>query len=120
MSTARSGRDTADVTLDSIRLGEVTMDDVTIHPDTLVRQAQVARDHANPQLAENLLRAAELTLIPDDEVLAMYEALRPGRSTTDELRALSVSLSERGAPRTAALINEAADAYARRGIAKQG
>ena len=96
------------------------MDDVTIHPDTLVRQAQVARDHANPQLAENLLRAAELTLIPDDEVLAMYEALRPGRSTTDELRALSVSLSERGAPRTAALIDEAAAAYARRGIAKQG
>jgi len=119
MSTARSGRDTADVTLDSIRLGEVTMDDVTIHPDTLVRQAQVARDHANPQLAENLLRAAELTLIPDAEVLAMYEALRPGRSTAEELRTLSTSLRDRGAPRTAALIDEAADAYTRRGITKQ-
>ena len=119
MSTARSGRDTADVTLDSIRLGEVTMDDVTIHPDTLVRQAQVARDHANPQLAENLLRAAELTLIPDAEVLAMYEALRPGRSTAEELRSLSTSLLDRGAPRTAALIDEAADAYSRRGITKQ-
>lgn len=119
MSTARSGRETTDVTLDSIRLGEVTMDDVTIHPDTLVRQAQVARDHANPQLAENLLRAAELTLIPDSEVLAMYEALRPGRSTADELHTLSASLRERGAPRTAALVDEAADAYARRGIAKQ-
>ncbi|MEI6230185.1 MAG: diol dehydratase small subunit [Actinomycetes bacterium] len=119
MSTARSGRDTADVTLDSIRLGEVTMDDVTIHPETLVRQAQVAREHANPQLAENLLRAAELTLIPDAEVLAMYEALRPGRSTGEELRTLSASLRDRGAPRTAALIDEAADAYTRRGITKQ-
>jgi propanediol dehydratase small subunit len=119
MSTARSGRETTDITLDAIRLGEVTMDDVTIHPDTLVRQAEVARAHANPQLAENLLRAAELTLIPDDEVLAMYEALRPGRSTEAELRALVTNLLDRGAPRTAALIEEAADAYVRRGIAKQ-
>ena len=119
MSTARSGRDTQEVTLDSIRLGAVTMDDVTIHPETLVRQAEVARQHANPQLAENLLRAAELTLIPDAEVLAMYEALRPGRSTEQELRDLATSLRDRGAPRTAALVAEAADAYVRRGIAPQ-
>lgn len=119
MTSARSGKQTTEVTLDAIRLGEVTMDDVTIHPDTLVAQAQVALDHANPQLAENLLRAAELTLIPDAEVLSLYESLRPGRSTESELRAHASSLRDRGAVRTAALFDEAADAYARRGIAKQ-
>jgi propanediol dehydratase small subunit len=119
MTSARSGKETTDVTLDAIRLGEVTMNDVTIHPDTLIAQAQVARSHANPQLAENLLRAAELTLIPDAEVLSLYEALRPGRSTESELRTIADGLRGRRAARTAALFDEAADAYARRGIAKR-
>ena len=38
----------------------------------------IAQQHGNPQLADNLRRAAELTELPDEEVLAIYEALRPG------------------------------------------
>ena len=76
MTQARSGRDASDVTLESLRRGELTADDVRIHPDTLEHQAQVAEQHANPQLAANLRRAAELTALPDDEVHRALVALK--------------------------------------------
>jgi propanediol dehydratase small subunit len=113
---ALSGRAVAELTLDAVRRGEVSLPDLRIHPATLERQAEVAAEHANPQLAENLRRAAELTSLPDDEVLAIYEALRPGRCTPAELTALADSLATRGLPRCAALVAEAADVYARRGL----
>ena len=80
-----SGRDPAELTVEAVRDGLVDIADVRIHPATLEHQAQVAAAHANPQLAENFRRAAELALLPDDEVLALYEALRPFRSSADEL-----------------------------------
>jgi propanediol dehydratase small subunit len=104
------------LTVEAIRAGEVGVSDLRIHPETLERQAMVAEEHENPQLAENLRRAAELTQLPDDEVLAIYEALRPGRSTAAQLTALAGSLADRGLPRCAALVAEAADVYARRGL----
>lgn len=116
MTRARSGREVSEVTLDAVRGGDVAADDVRIHPATLEHQARVAEDHANPQLAANLRRAAELTELPDDEVLAIYEALRPRRSSYDELVALAASLDARGAVRNAALLREAADVYSRRGL----
>ncbi len=113
---ALSGRPVSELTLEAVRRGEVGLPDLRIHPETLERQAVIATKHGNPQLAENLRRAAELTLLPDDEVLALYEALRPGRSTAAELAALADSLSARGLPRCAALVAEAAGVYARRGL----
>ena len=104
MTQARSGHDSADLTLDALRAGGLVADDVRIHPDTLEHQAQVAEAHANPQLAANLRRAAELTALADDEVLGIYEALRPHRSSYDELRELAASLEARGAQRNAALL----------------
>jgi propanediol dehydratase small subunit len=104
------------LTVDAIRAGEIGVSDLRIHPETLERQAMVAEAHSNPQLAENLRRAAELTQLPDDEVLAIYEALRPGRSTAAQLTALAGSLADRALPRCAALVAEAADVYARRGL----
>ena len=113
---ALSGRSVDELTLEAVRRGEVTLADLRIHPDTLERQAEVAAAHANPQLAENLRRAAELTRLPDDEVLAIYEALRPGRSTPGQLTGMADSLASRGMPRCAALLAEAAEVYARRGL----
>ena len=113
---ALSGKPVESLTVEAVRAGEVGVADLRIHPDTLERQAAVAEEHANPQLAENLRRAAELTRIADNEVLAIYEALRPGRSTPAELTALAASLAERGLPSCAALVTEAADVYARRGL----
>jgi propanediol dehydratase small subunit len=113
---ALSGKPVENLTVEAVRAGEVGVADLRIHPDTLERQAVVAEEHSNPQLAENLRRAAELTRIADHEVLAIYEALRPGRSTPAELTALAASLAERGLPSCAALVTEAADVYARRGL----
>lgn len=113
---ALSGRAASTVTVEAMRTGDVGAADLRIHPETLERQALIAEEHANPQLAGNLRRAAELTRLPDDEVLAIYEALRPGRSTPAELTALAESLAARGLPRCAALLTEATDVYARRGL----
>ena len=82
--------------MEAVRAGEVGVADLRIHPDTLERQAVVAAEHGNPQLAENLRRAAELTRLPDEEVLAVYEALRPGRSTPAQLTELAASLAAPG------------------------
>ncbi|HEX3489728.1 MAG TPA: diol dehydratase small subunit [Streptosporangiaceae bacterium] len=113
-----SGRPVRELTLEAVRRGEVSVPDVRIHPDALEAQAVVAEQHANPQLAENLRRAAELTALGDDEVLAIYDALRPGRSTPAELTGLAASLAGRGLPRCAALLTEAAEVYARRGLTR--
>ena len=113
---ALSGRAVDQLTVEAVRSGEVGLADLRIHPETLERQAVVAERHGNPQLAENLRRAAELTGIPDDEVLAIYDALRPGRSTPAQLTGLAASLEARGLPRCAALLAEAAEVYARRGL----
>jgi len=113
---ALSGKPVESLTVDAMKAGEVGLADLRIHPDTLERQAAVAEEHGNPQLAENLRRAAELTGLPDDQVLAIYEALRPGRSTAAQLTALAGSLAARGLPRCAALVAEAAEVYARRGL----
>jgi propanediol dehydratase small subunit len=113
---ALSGKPVENLTVEAVRTGEIGVADLRIHPDTLERQAVVAEKHGNPQMAENLRRAAELTRLADDEVLAIYEALRPGRSTPAELTALAASLAERGLLRCAALVTEAADVYARRGL----
>jgi propanediol dehydratase small subunit len=115
---ALSGRPVAEITLDVIRAGEIGIADLRIHPETLERQAVIAEEHGNPQLAANLRRAAELTSLSDEEVLAIYEALRPGRSSAAELTALAESLAARGLPLNAALVAEAAEVYARRGLVR--
>jgi propanediol dehydratase small subunit len=70
--------------------------------------------------SENLRRAAELTGLPDEEVLGIYEALRPGRSSRAALDALAAPLESAAAPLCAALVREAAAAYERRGILPPG
>lgn len=115
---AFSGRALSDVTLEAVRAGEVSTDDLRIHPETLEHQAQVAADHANPQLAANLRRAAELTALDDADVMRIYEALRPRRSTFAELEDIATWLEDRGAQINAALVREAAAVYRRRGLCR--
>jgi propanediol dehydratase small subunit len=118
VTAAFSGRDSADLTVDRLVRDELGPDDVRIHPDTLRRQADVAEGHDNPQLAANFRRAAELALLSEGDVLALYEALRPNRATAEELEALAGRLDAVPAPLSAALVREAADVYARRGLLK--
>ncbi|MCX6459334.1 MAG: diol dehydratase small subunit [Actinobacteria bacterium] len=116
MTRARSGRERDDITLDALRERALGNDDVRIHPETLEHQAQVAEGAGNPQLAANFRRAAELTDLPDSEVLAIYEALRPGRSSAADLLTIADSLEQRGATMNAVLLREAATVYERRGL----
>jgi propanediol dehydratase small subunit len=116
VTAAFSGRDAAELSVDRLARDDLRPDDVRIHPQTLHRQAQVAAEHGNPQLAENFRRAAELAIVPEPEVMAMYEALRPHRSAAHELEALAAQLEAYQAHRCAALVREAAQVYARRGL----
>lgn len=116
MTKAFSGRDSADITLDAITSGDIVIDDVRIHPDTLEHQATVAESHGNPQLAANFRRAAELSQMTDEEVMALYNALRPGRSTQEQLLEHAESLAARGAALNAELFRQAAATYSRRGL----
>jgi propanediol dehydratase small subunit len=96
--------------------GNLHLSDLRMAPATLAHQAAVAKAGGNPQLAENFLRAAELATVDDEQVMSLYEALRPHRSTAEELAALHTSLEARGATRCAELVRQAAAAYARRGL----
>ena len=117
--TAFSGRPVESIDVPTVRAGGLTADDIRISVDGLAHQAEVARRNGDVQLAENLLRAAELTAFSEDELLRFYELLRPGRATPEELRGIADQLTGRGAPRAAALFTEASTAYARRGAASR-
>lgn len=112
-----SGVPLAEVTLAALREGRIEADDVRATPETLQRQAAVARAAGREPLAEGLERAAELSAVPDDLVLEIYTALRPGRATAPELDAFAELLErEFAARRVAAFIREAAAVYADRGL----
>jgi propanediol dehydratase small subunit len=109
-----------DVTLDAIRAGELGADEMRATPATLRLQAEVARAAGRTQLAESLERAAELAAVPDDLLLEIYTALRPGRATAEELAAWAERLESFDAAGTAAFVREAAGAYADRGLLAHG
>ncbi len=104
-----NGRPISAVSLEALRCGDVGSDAIGIRAETLLEQARIAAESGFAQLAENLRRAAELASVPDEEVLKLYEALRPGRSTSAELEALATHIeTQYAAPLTAAFFREAA------------
>ncbi len=116
---SRTGLALEDVTLEAVAQGTVKPEDLTIHRETLEIQARIAEAAGYPQVAANLKRAAELTNIPNDRLLEIYEALRPGRSTYYQLLSLSQEIAGRyDAGETARYIREAADAYRETGMLK--
>ena len=117
---AASGRKVGDITLEAATSGDLTSADLQIKAETLQAQAQIAQQAGYTQLAENLLRAAELTAVPNDEMLRMYETLRPGRATHAEMLALAERLEQHyHAPQNAKLVREAAAVYLARGLVKR-
>jgi propanediol dehydratase small subunit len=91
--------------------------DTQISAETLRAQASIARQAGYTQLAENLARAAELTSVPNDDVLQMYDLLRPGRASYAAMIALAEQLEHVYlAPLCAALVREAAAIYQQRGL----
>ena len=98
-----------EITLDAVLNGKINMQDLRVTAEALELQAQVSEEAGRTQLAENLRRAAELVDVPEDEILEIYAALRPGRATSPELHRLADQIEARyGASLCAALIREAA------------
>ena len=114
---AASGRRLAEVDLAAAASGDLSIADLQVSAETLSAQAAIAEDAGFRQLAENLRRAAELTAVPNAELLAMYETLRPNRSTYTALLEMAERLAAGyGATLTAAFVREAAAAYRARGL----
>ena len=94
--------------------------DLTVAAAAEGAQAEIARAAGYGQLAANLTRAAELTAVPNAEVLRMYDMLRPGRASQAELAQLADTLEHTyAAPTCAALVREAAEVYRQRGLARR-
>jgi propanediol dehydratase small subunit len=116
-----SERTLDELDVEAILSGELTIEDFRISGETLRRQAESAEAAGYQQLADNLRRAAELTHISNQEVLDIYDMLRPGRATHAQLLALANRLErDLDAPLTAALVREAAEVYLERGVVKAG
>jgi len=112
-----TGRPLSELTLEILRTGEIDAADMSIHGDTLLAQAEVAEESGFPELAQNLRRAAELTAVPNEVVLSVYEALRPYRVTYEQMLELADDLETTyGAAENGRLVREAAEAYKARGL----
>ena len=109
---SRTGRFLNDITLETVRAGQIQPEDLTIHSETLRKQAQIAAMAGYIHLATNLRRAAELVDIPNERLLLIYNALRPHRSTYQDLLDLATELvTLYGAKENADFVRQAADAY---------
>ena len=115
-----TGKSLDDITLDAVVSGAVKAEEIRITPQTLEYQAQVSESIGRPQLAANMRRAGELTKVPDERILQMYNALRPNRSTKAELLSIADELeSQFGAKVCAGFVREAAGVYEARGVLKK-
>ncbi len=112
-----SGLGLDELTLDALRSGRLHASEMRATAETLELQAQVARAAGRAQLAANLERAAELTGVSDELILEVYTALRPHRSTADELEGWADRLErDFQATLTAAFVREARAVYAKRNL----
>ena len=117
---AANGRPLPEITLEAVKQGNLSADDLRISRETLQAQADIARQAGFVQLAANLTRAAELTAVPNELLLEMYEQLRPRRSTLAGLTALAETLErDYNAPENARLVRQAASVYQARGLLKK-
>lgn len=114
-----TGKSLDEITLEAVISGAIKAEEIRITPQTLEYQAQIAESISRPQLANNMRRAGELTKVPDARMLEMYNALRPNRSSKEELLAMADELeNEYGAKVCANFVREAAKVYEARDVLK--
>ena len=107
--TSATGIPLKELTLEKVLDGTLKAEDLRINPKTLELQAQVADSVGRDAFGINLRRAAELIAVPDARVLEIYNALRPYRSTKEELEAIADELETKyNAKVSAQLVREAA------------
>lgn len=114
---SKSGKAFSEITFERVIQGKVTHEDFKTNADTLLMQAEIAEQAGKKQFAGNLRRAAELTRVPDEEVLKIYDKLRPNRATKQELLDIAANLRTKyQANITADLVEETARVYEKRNI----
>lgn len=115
--SSKTGKKLDDITLEAVKRGDVTAEDIKISKEMLRRQGQVAIEADSPPMARNFERAAELVDVPDEVILQMYNMLRPNRATKAQLLAMADELANKYHAKTCAkLVLEAAEVYEKRGI----
>lgn len=116
---SKTGKRLDEVNLKNITNGELKIDDISISKETLIMQAQVALEAGREQLARNFVRASEMIVIPDDELLSMYNVLRPNRSTEEDFKVLIDELKNKyNAPMCAEHVQETLEVYKKRDLLK--
>lgn len=116
---SKSGKSIDQITIDEVINGRVTGEDIKISKETLKLQGKIARQEGRTQLGENFERASELVDIPDEELLIIYNMLRPNRSTREELLNKAREIREKyNAVACSNLIIDAVNVYSKRGILK--
>jgi propanediol dehydratase small subunit len=107
-----TGKGLDDITLEKVVSGEIQFEDIKTRPETLALQTQIAESVNRPRLADNLRRASEMTQIPDERLLEMYNFLRPYRATKQELLGMADELDGKySAAACAKFVREAATVY---------
>jgi len=114
---SKTGKKMEELTLEALMKGQINFEDFRTDPGILEYQAQIAEAAGRPQLAQNLRRAMELTALPDEEVLSLYNSLRPYRSSKAQLLGYAEHLEKTyQAIACAKLFREAAEVYEKRGM----
>lgn len=112
------GKTLTEVTIDSLVSGVVEMEDLRISAAALNQQAEIARASGREALARNFERGAEMTVLPQAEIMEIYELLRPGRAREKSVLLVAAERLRRlySAQAVADLVEEAAEVYERRGL----
>lgn len=114
---SKSGKSLNDIHLQNVLNGSINAEDIKVSREVLLLQAEVARNEGNMQMAKALVRASELVDVDDDEILEVYNQLRPFRSTKNELLEIAKKFEKvYSATLTASLIRETADVYEERDL----
>lgn len=112
MDQNKTGKTLDDITLENVLNGSLTPDDLKITPRILKAQGEIATSAGRKTISNNFDRASELTAVPDARVLEMYNALRPYRSSKQELLDIANELeTQYSAKISAAYVREAAEHY---------
>ena len=112
------GKPLSSLTMGAVLNGDVSMEDLRITSQALEKQAEIATSVGRFALASNLKRASEMTRLPQSEVMAIYELLRPGRATSvrDLLDAANRVRNDYDAQLLGDFLDEAASFYNQRGL----
>lgn len=98
-----------DITLQNFNNGKIDRNDCRTSKSSLLAQAEIARQSGNAYLAGNFERAAELVDVDNEKIIAIYNALRPYRSSEGELMEIASCLrNQYGATLTAKFVEDAA------------